>query len=281
MTPGRWLLLGGDGYVGRHLARELALLGADVSSFDRRDGDLRAGFDPARLAAADAVVLLAGVVRTPSPAELTAANVEIAQGVADAYGAAAVRPPLCFLSSLHVYATSAAPVGVDSPSDPSRTPYGTVKLACEALLTAAAAAHRFPLWIGRAGNLVARVPPVNPLSFVADMQRGLLEDGRVVVRNAPQRDVVWIEDLAAGLVRRVGAGLAPGRAVVENVCTGRAIELALVAELAVARRRALGHRAVCVSEPGGPDVLVGVPPPDRAWGAGPTAADLAALIAGG
>lgn len=279
MKPAAWLILGGHGYVGAHLGRALRRGGEEVVAKGRADADLRAGVDPDWISAADAVVLAAGPVRAPTEAALRADNLRVAEQVARAYAAADARPPLFFLSSLHVYARSPHPLALDAPTEPPRSPYGAVKLACEALLADAAARHGYPLWIGRAGNLVAPEAPLNPASFVADMRAALRRDGCIVVPGDPRRDLVWIADLARGLAARRRGGLAPGGVRRENACTGRPVELARVAAAAVAQWRARGAEAQWRSAPGEADAMVGVPEGDRAWGDGPTAEALGRLIA--
>jgi nucleoside-diphosphate-sugar epimerase len=278
---GPWLLLGGAGYVGHHLSGELSRRGERVVSKDVEDGDFRREIAPRWIDDAGAVLLLAGRIRAPSDEELRDDNLAIVRALVRAIGEARRRPPLLFPSSLWVYDRSDDPVTTASPVDHPRGFYGHVKLECERLLAEAARDVGFPLWIGRASNLVADARPLNPASFVAAMARDLRESGTVTVRSGPVRDVVDVADFAAGLVRRrkeIGRGEAPG---LENVCTGVPVELEEVARLAVERARASGRDARLVRHPGeGPDILVGRPEADRAWGKGLSPPRLAELIAG-
>ncbi|MFN2433310.1 MAG: NAD-dependent epimerase/dehydratase family protein [Gemmatimonadota bacterium] len=276
-----WSLLGGHGYVGRHLGRELRLLGEEVSVRGRADGDFRDRVEPDWLAGARAVVLLAGATRT-GDADRLLDNRRIVDAVVRAMAELGPpRPPLLFFSSLHVYRPSPRPARVGDATFPSRTLYGSVKRGCERRLVRAAGDLGFPLWIGRAANLLAETAPPNPESFVGDMRRTLLAQGRLEVRRAPVRDLVRIEDLARGLHRRVASRLAAATAVIENVATGRGVRLLDLARAARRLWSEQGRRAEVVElEAGDPDVLVGEPPEDRVWGCGPDPAALAALIAG-
>ncbi len=273
-----WLMLGGDGFVGTHLGLAFGELGVAFESRGLDDGDFREGVPAAWIESAGAVLLLAGTIRAESEEQLRHDNVAIAEAVARAYGEATARPPLFFLSSLHVYSPTPEPLRFDAHTDPPRNTYGAVKLECEALLSRAAMTGDFPLWIGRAGNLVALEPPINPLSFVADMRASLHDEGTITVRRNPVRDLVLISDLARGLESRREAGLRRGGVISENVCTGRPIPLREVADIAAALH---GSGSVNHEPAGGHDVLLGVPPDDRLWGAGPTVDEIATLIAVG
>ena len=174
------VLLGGTGFVGIHLQRELALLGESVVVKGESDGDFRENVDSSWCAGADGVIVLAGVTRAANSRDLIWDNLRIVASVIDAYAQLGTKPPLLFLSSLHVYAISPDPLAINSPTSPSRSLYGWVKRACETFLQFHAGCLEFPLWIGRAGNLVAPSPPMNRLSFLHDMRMGL-KAGRIVI----------------------------------------------------------------------------------------------------
>jgi nucleoside-diphosphate-sugar epimerase len=226
------------------------------------------------------VVLLAGVVRAPSRDEILDANLAIVATLLRAYGNAATRPPLFFPSSLHVYARSPDPVAPGAPTLPPRSWYGAVKLACEAVLSEGAARLGIPLWIGRMANVVSTEPPVNRMSFVHDMRTSLADEGRIVVRGSPVRDVISPADLARGLLARRD-GLRPGATLLENACSGRPLHLEDLGREAVDLARTAGRSAELALEPAtSPDVMLGVPASDRVFGDGVPAAELAAVIAG-
>jgi nucleoside-diphosphate-sugar epimerase len=232
------------------------------------------------MAGADAVLLLAGIIRAPDEATLLADNLGIVRQVVRAYEVSPEQPPLFFTSSLWVYEPSADPLGADSPTGTPRGPYGAMKLACERELAAAAERLGFPLWIGRASNLISVRTPRNAQSFVANMHDSLHERGVLEVRGDPVRDLVCIADLAHGLERRRASTAAGVR--IENVCSGRGLSLADIAGAALERWEASGRSAELQVHPAAErDIMVGVPSDDRVWGEGPSLDDIARLIVGG
>lgn len=268
---GRWLVTGGAGYVGSHVARSLRAAGLDVVVLD----DLSSGFaafvddgvplvvgsvtDPAVVAGVLAdhpvtgVVHLAGLkyagVSVDEPLSFYRVNVEGTRVLLEAMVAAGVGL-LVFSSSSSVYGTpTVARVDESTPVRPE-SPYGETKLIGEWLAAAAARAHGLAHTSLRYFNVVgsghddrydASAHNLFPRVF-----RALQAGERPVVHGTDYdtpdgscvRDYIHVGDLADGHVaacRRLTEGVAVRSAY--NIATGTG---ASVLEVLDAVRRVTG-----------------------------------------
>lgn len=150
--PGRALITGGSGFIGRHLIPCLHHAGWEVHATRRGPGhapqispdlwldipqiDDRTPWNPARLQGVDVLIHLACLAHIPEddedPALYHRINTQGTLHLARAAAAAGVRR-LLFVSSVKVYgpaSDAAQPLTEDSPCQPDE-PYGRSKLAAE------------------------------------------------------------------------------------------------------------------------------------------------------
>ena len=157
-------VVGGSGFVGRHVVRRLLAAGARVVTIDRRapadpqpgeeyvGGEIGADLKPEALAAicgrTEAVVWLAAVIRQRRGVDEAAPEDLRIMVEAPLRFLAAVEPPpasFIYLSSVQVYgAPLCLPVDEDHPTEPF-TAYGVAKLCAEQYLGIACRARRTAL----------------------------------------------------------------------------------------------------------------------------------------
>ena len=220
-----WLLTGGAGYIGAHVARDLLASGRQVVVLD----DLSAGHRdrvPADAAFVEASVLDTDAVR----AALTSYNVTgvIHLAAKKAVGESVEKPLLYFRENVGgmtsllqamadagtrclVYSSSAAvygeppwsPISEDTPCAPL-SPYGQTKLIGEWMVRDEAAAR--PLsWVALRSPMLYRPPghslkSIDPLRTSPEILPGLLAYVPCVLKLPPQVGVLgglWLSALAA------------------------------------------------------------------------------------
>jgi nucleoside-diphosphate-sugar epimerase len=219
-APARAVLIGGNGFLGRALARRLEAAGVPLLSLGSADIDLAApgaGADlAARLRPDDAVVVLAALA--PSRGRDIAAfvrNIEIARGVCDAL----TRQPVAHVVAISTDGVYDFGEGLVSEATAPATPdtYGTAHRAREVMF---ASVVKCPLCVLRPTMLFGDGDPHNsygPNRFVRLAQK----DGRITLGGGGEetRDHVWVED-AARLIEQVLRHRSSG---LLNVATGVSI----------------------------------------------------------
>jgi nucleoside-diphosphate-sugar epimerase len=201
----RVLLLGGSGFLGRHLAARLAAAGVAVESPRSQELDLRAEGAALQLEkriGADTVVVHAARARGGVHADDRTISSSLARAVAR------VRARhLIHLSSTAVYGDASDRLALDEASSVSPSnAYGAGKLEAEALLTAAAAQSGTPLSTLRVSLVYGPgdgSPPYGPGRFL----QSLLRDGRVNIfgDGTERRPYLFAPDLAEIVFRLLDA----------------------------------------------------------------------------
>lgn len=250
MTGERYLVTGGCGFIGSHLADRLVELGHRVRILDDLSTGKRA--NPPREAelvvgdvADEATVrramrgaagcfhlaAVASVVRS-NEAPLAANRVNLVGTLTVLRAAAEAGMPVVYASSAAVYgANAASPLAEDSQTLPLSV-YGADKLACELHARVATHLHGLPTVGLRLFNVYgARQDPSSPYSGVISIFAARLRDGKpiTICGNGEQlRDFVHVGDVVeifAAAMARKEAG-----AIVCNVCTGRGTSILALAE---------------------------------------------------
>lgn len=199
MTARRVAVTGADGFVGRNLGLRLAELGSEVLPLTRastRDDWFAA------VAAADAVVHLAGANRPADPAEFDTVNAGTAYLLVDALQASGRAVPV-------VYASSIRAEGDDV--------YGRSKRAGEeALLAYGKAAGNVRIY--RLPNVFGKWARPNYNSAVATFCHNVARDLPISVNDpAAPLTLVYIDDVVAAFVEAIEGKVVAGFATVEPV----------------------------------------------------------------
>ena len=239
----RALVLGGSGFVGRHVCAAFAAAGAEVIAVSRTITELPgtrtirldlADTDPWRLgdllaaAAPTVVVNAAGRVWGVYGDELVSSNVTLVDRVVQVACALPRPVRLIHIGSVHEY----GPVPFGQPIDertPPRPvdPYGRTKLIGSQRVLDACAAGRLDAVVLRVGNVTGPDTPAGSLLGRAAGQ--LAEAARngepAVLRLAPlrsRRDFVDVRDVARAIT---AAATAPVRGAVVNIGRGEAVSV--------------------------------------------------------
>lgn len=235
--PGRVLVTGGRGFIGRRLLRRGAALGLDVAAFPGRLHEL-----PAFPGRCDAVVHLAAATRPPADAAARLAlfetNVAGVQDVLHYCAAAGAGLVLASTSGVYARREDAPPLGEDAPLDPA-SDYALSKLLAERLCLGQS--RRAGL-AGVGLRLFNVYGPGQPETFlVPEAVRRLLAGAPLELR-APEavRDFVHVDDVVAAILAAL-ARLAPGRFPVYNIGSGQGTR---VRDLVAAAERIFGRTAV-------------------------------------
>jgi UDP-glucose 4-epimerase len=244
-----YLVTGGCGFIGSHLAAALAARGDRLRVLD----DLSTGSLDNLLPGAELVqgdVADAALVRDAMQGVAgcfhLAAIASVERGVQDWLGTHRVnltgtiavmdaarerRVPVVYASSAAVYGDQAVlPITEDAPKRPLSA-YGADKLGCEQQALVAGHVHGIPTLGLRFFNVFGpRQDPRSPYSGVISIFCDRLSRGEPVTvfgDGAQTRDFVYVADVVAALL--AGMQAASVEAPVLNVCTGRAtsvVELA-------------------------------------------------------
>ena len=264
-----YLITGGAGFIGSHLADALLARGDAVRILDdlstgRRENvphgaELIVGDAADRETIPEAVAGIAGCFHLAAIASVT-------RGVEDWLGThrANLTATITVLDTLRgcgvpvVYASSAAvygdcpvqPIHEDAPTQPLSA-YGADKLGCELHARVATHVHGVPTIGLRFFNVYGpRQDPNSPYSGVISIFCERLSRGapiRIHGDGRQTRDFVYVADVVAALIAAMDRR--PAGAPVMNVCTGRATS---VSELALTIAGLLGCR---------PDIEYGPPRP--------------------
>jgi UDP-glucose 4-epimerase len=244
----RALVLGGTGFIGRHLVARLSQLGIEATAVGRRPSrdvpgasrvvhgdvlslDLRALMLEER---PEVLFHLANAGTVPpsltAPAEDLEANVATTLAALEAMRRVAEPPLMVFVSSAAVYGTAErVPMGEDHPVRPA-SPYGVSKFAAEQYVRLYADVYGLATLTARPFSVYG---PGQRKLAVHDLLRRLLDgEDPLRVAGSPDvsRDFVWVGDAAGALVQLALAAPAQGEAY--NVASGRETTLReLVANL--------------------------------------------------
>ncbi len=261
------LVVGGSGFLGRHLVARLCAAGHDVESWSRRAAPSAAAVRWRRVDLTDGAPLPAPPAGGWEAAFQLAAqalpervhgpegvieNLTMTARVIDHLRDTSPGCRTVLVSSAHVYAPSERPHREDDPLRP-RGDYGLSKLLCEDWARARAS-EELPIAIVRPFNQVGPGMPKGLL--VPDLLARLREGGRRLEMRGRDatRDFLDVRDGARALVSLLEAEWRPGEAF--NLCSGRALR---VSEWIAAVLEHLGEsREVHFADPA-PDTLVGDP----------------------
>jgi dTDP-6-deoxy-L-talose 4-dehydrogenase [NAD(P)+] len=251
-APGPVVVLGGAGFVGRHVCAAFAALGREVVVVGRRPApnldhrqltlDLSRAPAPelARLfdsLAPTVVVNAVGGVWEVDDAQMAASNTTATERLLAALAEAATRPRLVQLGSVLEYGPvpTGERVGERTPTRPEST-YGRTKLAATTAVLAACAEGRVHGLVLRLANAAGPgAPAVSLLGRVADrLARVRAGTADPVVELGPLRacrDYIDVRDIADAVVAAAGVP-ASGRAVA--IGRGEAVPVRDLVDLLVA-----------------------------------------------
>jgi UDP-glucose 4-epimerase len=276
-----YLVTGGCGFIGSHLADALAVAGHRVRILDDlstgkrenapRSADIVVGdvADPARVRAAmagmDGCFHLAAIASVARSNEdwLGTHRVNLTGAINVFEAARAARMPVVYASSAAVYGDNPdVPLAEDAATRPL-TAYGADKLGCELHGRVAWHVHRVPNTGVRFFNIYGpRQDPNSPYSGVISIFADRVRAGAPIDVHGDgeqTRDFVFVADAVAHLV---AAMTRAGEAAVYNVCTGRGIS---VNALAQAIEAAAGRRVARRNAPArAGDIRVSIGNPARA-----------------
>lgn len=253
-----FLITGGAGFIGSHLADALLLAGHQVRVVDDLSTGRRDNLDPqvelhvgdvanrALLHAASAGV--AGIFHLAAIASVTRSNEDwIGTNRTNLTGTVTVldtarvqhRIPVVYASSAAIYGDQGSGAVAENARPAPRTAYGADKLSSELHAAVGALVHKVPATGFRFFNVYGpRQDPASPYSgvisifaarIVADQRMTIHGDGRQI------RDFVYVTDVVAHLLAGMAAMLqdqAAGqvRSEVLNVCTGVGTSILTLAE---------------------------------------------------
>ncbi|WP_432004103.1 NAD-dependent epimerase/dehydratase family protein [Streptomyces sioyaensis] len=253
----RVVVLGGSGFVGRHVVAAVRASGAEPLLVSRRplsDGPERsfpmdlAGGGPdglARLLDTErpyAVVNAAGAAWSRVQETMDRGNHLLVETVLSALATAAWRPRLVQLGSIFEYAPPTPGTSLDerAPTRPT-TSYGWSKLRGTQAVLAATEAGRADAVVLRLSNAIGPgIPPGSLLGRVATQLHAAGAGGEAEVHVSPlraSRDFVDVRDVAAAVL--AAASLPAGGQVV-NIGRGEAVPVRTMVERLIA---ASGRRA--------------------------------------
>ncbi|MGC9543271.1 NAD-dependent epimerase/dehydratase family protein [Streptomyces sp. UG1] len=225
--PGRVVVLGGSGFLGRHIAAAFAATGREVLAVSRnpRSGphrvrhlamDLCTEEPPQRLGRVlrdvhPAVVVNAvGVIWAADERALAQTNTRTAQQVVEGVAALPYRPRLLHIGTVYEHAPSplGKATGVDTPELPISA-YGRTKLLGSRAVLNATADGRVDGAVLRPSVVVGPgIASHSLLGRVADELAGMREGGSVVLRPghlSGRRDFIDVRDVAAAVVAAASA----------------------------------------------------------------------------
>jgi nucleoside-diphosphate-sugar epimerase len=276
----RTVVIGGTGFIGRHLCAEFAAAGHQllVVARDARKNttghrfvslDLAHHNAPAEVAALlraerpDIVVNAAGAVWSPTDAELHDSNVRAVEHLVAAFSALSSPPRLIHLGSVNEYAPMPQGVAVDenAPLRPV-TGYGQSKLSGSLTVLRALARDDMDGMLLRMANVTGPgLPRVSLLGKVAAQLAACPPEGRPdVIRlytMRAHRDFVDSRDAARAIL---AAAMAPVSGRVVNIGRGQAVSVRKLVGLLIA---ASGLSAQIVEDEPHPATRRG--PPEAEW----------------
>ncbi|MBS0318584.1 MAG: NAD-dependent epimerase/dehydratase family protein [Proteobacteria bacterium] len=184
----RVLVTGANGFVGKNLVIRLGELpGFEVLRFTRADGlDALAG----KVAAADAVVHLAGVNRPKDATEFAVGNADLTEALCAAIESTGRRIPLLLASSIQAERDN---------------PYGQSKRAAEHAVERLCARTGNPAVIYRLPNVFGKWCRPNYNSVVATFCHNIANDLPIRIDDAATRlSLVYVDDVLSAFVQALG-----------------------------------------------------------------------------
>jgi NDP-hexose 4-ketoreductase len=227
------VILGGNGFVGRHACAAFAATGASVVSVSRRPaevpharsvaigGDLTGMLTELRPAV---IVNAAGAVWGVTDNELRASNVTLVEQLVRAVAELPWRPRLVHLGSVHEYGAVASPIHEDAVPRPL-SPYGRTKLAGAQVVLDAVAAGAIDATVLRIVNISGPGTPEGSLlgQVAGQLVAAAAEHRPAVLRLAAldaYRDFVDVRDIADAIL---AAAHRSGTGSVINIGRGEAV----------------------------------------------------------
>ena len=228
-SPGRVVIVGAGGFVGKAAAKKLIARGVQVVGVARQDVDLLAGNAVAQMASTlrkgDTLVMIAAQAPVKNNTMLID-NLQMIASVCAAMGSVAPEH-VVYVSSDAVYADSAAPLSEVSCAQPASL-HGVMHLAREVML---ADACKAPLCILRPTLIYGAGDPHN--GYGPNRFRRLAQRGEEIVlfgAGEERRDHVYIDDVAE-IIARCAVHKSEG---VLNIATGTVTSFREIAEMVVA-----------------------------------------------
>ncbi len=232
----RVVVLGGSGFLGRHICEAFAHRDWEVLSLSRRRpgpagvrsltlrttaGTRSALAEVLGAERPQAVVNAAGAVWRATEEEMTTSNVALVGELLEAVRTVGAGPRLVHLGSVHEHALPAPAAAARPEPAPAATPYARTKgLATEAVLAATATGAVDGVIIRVANALGAGAPPGSLFGDIAGRLAAARRRGERCVLDLPpldaRRDFIDVRDVADAVVRAatadvVGAVLDVGR----------------------------------------------------------------------
>lgn len=265
----RFLITGGCGFIGSHLAQALLDQGEEVVVLDNLSSGHRGNLAPgarliegdvtspaavqAAMEGADACFHLAAIASVERCSQDWAGThaVNLGGTIRVLEAARPRRVPVVYASSAAIYGDqSTLPITEDSPAHPLSA-YGADKLGSELHARVGGVVHGVPTCGLRFFNVFGpRQDPRSPYSGVISVFSAAIAEGRPVTIHGDggqTRDFIYVADVVAALIAALGR--ADTAAPVFNVCTGRPTS---VLELIAAISTACGTAAKVTHGPARP-----------------------------
>jgi UDP-glucose 4-epimerase len=250
----RYLITGGAGFIGSHLADALLARGDAVRVLDDLSTGKRANLDPRAEflegdvadpeATTEAVAGTDGVFHLAAIASVQRANEDwLGTNRVNLAGTVTVldaarrhgRVPVVIASSAAVYGDVGGEAAHESLHCSPRTAYGADKLASELHAAVGWLVHRVPTACLRFFNVYgARQDPSSPYSGVISIFTDRIAAGLPLTLHGggtQTRDFVHVSDVVAHLLAAMRVVAAEGGALVCNACTGHETSIAGLAAL--------------------------------------------------
>ncbi|MFE2180955.1 NAD-dependent epimerase/dehydratase family protein [Streptomyces sp. NPDC059455] len=249
------VVIGGTGFIGRHICGALAKRGYEVLAIARKPAEPIPGVgflaldavsapseDIVRAAqSADLVVNAAGDSWEGDEASMTASHIPLVDRLVDAVAALPRRPRLVHLGSVHEYGPlpDGTAIAEDHPTAP-RTPYARTKLIGSRIVLGAADAGRIDGCVLRVTNVCGPGTPRGSfLGGLAHRLRHTTEDTPLAVTLVDdRRDFIDVRDVAEAVVL---AASSPVTGRVLNIGQGDAFSMRELAWLLISASQVPAH----------------------------------------